>query len=81
MFAQWLHERRLGAISGAEDWIICECVRGFDHEFLANALTEWYDMSVLLFSPTLLGLPAMRWRKYMLLTRRPTGPAKHRTFY
>ena len=70
-FVEWLHSRCLGARSGTEDWIIVECVRGFDHTLLEDCLKQWYDMCVLLFSPTLLGVPAMRWRKYMLLTQRP----------
>lgn len=64
-FLQWLRERLLNR----EDWIVVECVVGFDHEMLQTLLGKLYELHVLTFLPTLFGIPVMRNRKYMILLK------------
>ena len=52
----------------AYDWLILECTGLFDESGLVP-LHPWYKVVTLKFSPTLLGFPCSRIRKYMLLTR------------
>lgn len=65
-FMQWLRER----ILAEEDVIVGECVLGFDHESFFDFLRDAYDLSLLKLSPTLIGEPAERQRKYMILLKR-----------
>ena len=51
------------------DFIILECTANFDVRGL-SPFQHLYEIVVLTFSPTLLGFPATRLRKYMMLIRR-----------
>ena len=50
------------------DFMIFECTQHLDHRGLEPLLT-WYTSVAFCFSPTLLGFPCTRVRKYMLLIR------------
>jgi len=65
-FLQWVLERRMER----DHIVIAECVVPFPHSILDLALGDLYDLAVLSFSPTLLGKPYARKRKYMILTLR-----------
>ena len=59
------------------DLIIAECVALFRHETCLKALMQKYELSSLVFSPTLLGVPSHRPRKYMLLRHKTKTVALH----
>jgi hypothetical protein len=63
---QWVRER----LMSDEDWVIVECVTSFDHSMLEKLLGDRFSLTVLNFSPTLLGIPVMRKRKYMILLKK-----------
>ena len=65
-FVQWCKER----LVMQEDLILVECVLNFDDTMLAELFAEDYDLLTLRVSPTLLGEPVERGRKYMILLRK-----------
>ena len=52
------------------DLILAECVSGFKHLACLAPLLDIYEISSLDFSPTMLGIPSHRPRKYMLLSHK-----------
>ena len=67
-FLQFIKE----ALAGEYDWIVIECVVGFDHATGLAALLVLYTLVVIISCPTGFGVPNKRRRKYMLLTRNAT---------
>ena len=49
------------------DLIVIECTRNYNHLDLMFLLGSIYSMSPLVFSPTSIGIPSERYRKYMVL--------------
>ena len=80
---EWCREK----LMSQDDFLIIECVSAFDHQGLAHLLSPAFTMAVLDFSPTLVGLPVERHRKYMLcISRRlrwnlPDGCQNHQQFF
>ena len=52
------------------DLIILECTRGYKHEDLEILMGCTYTVHVASFTPTEIGVPSERWRKYMVLVLR-----------
>lgn len=57
----------------APDIVIVECTRTFNHGDLISLLNEKYAVSPVVFSPTDLGIPSERIRKYTVLLKRDGG--------
>ena len=52
------------------DILFCECTRLYPHEDIMLMLGDLYDLHEATFSPSLLGIPAERWRKYMVCIKK-----------
>ena len=64
-FLCWARERVLARQQ--EQFAIVECVIGFDDEFLAEIFDGHFSLTTLRITPTMLGDPIQRHRKYMIL--------------
>ncbi|CAK9091028.1 Uncharacterized protein SCF082_LOCUS42902 [Durusdinium trenchii] len=52
------------------DFILGECVEGFDTDMLGELTKDWYTLLPLSISPEMFGFPATRKRLYMILLRK-----------
>ena len=51
------------------DTVVLECTRAYRHEDLEFVLGSKYTLSWLVFSPTQVGIPSERFRKYMIMMK------------
>ena len=65
-FLQWAFERLIGD----ESFCVVECVPNFDHGTLALLMEDKFDLFCLRVCPSMLGLPILRERKYMILLKK-----------
>ena len=65
-FASFAHE----VWHHAPDVVVVECTRTFNHGDLISLLNEKYSVNPLVFSPSDLGIPSERIRKYTVLLKR-----------
>ena len=54
---------------GEPDTVVLECTRGYRHEDLELVLGSKYTLCQLVFSPTEVGIPSERFRKYMVMMK------------
>eukprot|EP00971_Amphidinium_carterae_P002914 57128-Amphidinium_carterae.1 len=71
-FMAWIRERLLaaGSTSSRESIVIIENVIGFEERVVERLLGAHFDVQVIVVSPTTLGLPVERRRKYLVLLSR-----------
>ena len=69
-FLCWARERVIA--SGSEHFALVECVSNFDHELMQEIFAEVFSLTLLHFSPTMMGDASERNRKYMVLLAKRT---------
>ena len=65
LLLQWMRERLIHL----EDFLIVECVVGFDHTVF-KLIDQYYELHVLMLTPMLFLVPIQRQRKYMTLLKK-----------